>query len=529
MTLPTLDLIVLLVYLAAVVAFGCWFVRRSRSPEQFMAAGRALPGWAVGMSIFGTYLSSNTFLGVPGKAFGGSWNFFVFSLSLPIAVVLASRFFVPFYRRSGEISAYHHLEARFGPWARTYAVVCYLLTQLARVGSILFGVSLALQALTGWPMAPIILVAGAMVTLYTLLGGIEAVIWTDVVQSLVLMAGAVAVACVVLIDMPGGPAQAVRVAAENGKFSLGSFSLSVRESTFWVVMLYGLFINLNNFGIDQSYIQRYHTARSEGAARQSLWLGALLYVPVSLLFFFIGSSLFSYYTARPEMMAEVKRRVAAEKLAAAGAVPGAADYDAWLAAEAGKLKPADIGDKVLPHFIVAKLPRGLAGLLIAAILAAAMSSVDTSLNSSATVTLSDLYKRYVRPGAGERESMRVLHAATLAFGALGTGAALAMIGVQSVLAAWWELSGIFAGGMLGLFLLGRIVRKARSPAAALAVTVGVLVILWLSLSAKWSFLPPALRNPLHAHMTIVVGTLTIFLVGLLASRVAGGRTAEQGG
>jgi len=205
MTLPAADIIVLLVYLAGVVAFGCWFVRRSRTTEGFMAAGRALPGWAVGLSIFGTYLSSNTFLGVPGKAYGGNWNSFVFSLSLPVAALIAVRYFVPFYRRSGEISAYHHLQRRFGTWARTYAVVCYLLTQLARMGSIMYGVALALNALVGWDMATIIVVTGLLVTAYTMLGGIEAVIWTDVVQSIVLMVGAAVVTGFCCLTCPRGP------------------------------------------------------------------------------------------------------------------------------------------------------------------------------------------------------------------------------------------------------------------------------------------------------------------------------------
>jgi len=410
-----------------------------------MAAGRALPGWAVGLSIFGTYLSSNTFLGVPGKAFGGNWNSFVFSLSLPIAAIVAVKVFVPFYRRTGEISAYHHLEKRFGPWARTYALVCYLLTQVARIGAVMFGVALAMNALLGWDMAAIILVAGALVTLYTLLGGIEAVIWTDVVQSIVLMVGAVVVAAIILFSMPEGPRQAVTLAAERGKFSLGSFGLDLTQATFWVVLVYGLFINLTNFGIDQSYVQRYHAARSDREAGRSVWLGALLYVPISALFFFIGTSL------------------------------------------------------------------------------AAMSSIDTSLNSSATVILSDLYRRYLRPQAGEKESMRVLHVATLVWGALGTGTALSLIGVRSILDAWWVLSGIFAGGMLGLFLLGLIARRAGNAAAATAVVLGSLVILWMALSVRTEWLPEALRSPLHAHMIIVVGTLTIFLVGLLVSRFAGRR------
>ena len=196
--LPAIDIAVLVVYLVAVVGLGAWFVRRNRTTRDFMAAGGSLPGWAVGLSIFGTYLSSNTFIGVPGKAYGMNWNGFVFSLSLPIAAFISVKWFVPFYRRHAGLSAYEHLETRFGAWARVYAVVCYLLTQVSRVGTIMFGVSVGLHALTGWDIAAIILVSGFAVTLYTLLGGIEAVIWTDAIQSVILTLGAVVVVVLIL-------------------------------------------------------------------------------------------------------------------------------------------------------------------------------------------------------------------------------------------------------------------------------------------------------------------------------------------
>ena len=520
--LPIVDIMVFFLYLAGVVMFGCWFVKKSRSSENFTTAGRSLPGWAVGMSIFGTYLSSNTFIGVPGRAYGTNWNFFVFSLSLPVAAWLAARFFVPFYRRSHEISAYHHLEGRFGPWARTYAVVCYLFTQIARMAAIMFGVALALNALTGWSVATIIMSAGVLVTLYTLLGGIEAVIWTDVVQSIILVGGAVLVAAFVTFGMPGGPARAVSIAHAQGKFSLGSFGLSVTESTFWVVFLYGVFINLNNFGIDQSYVQRYHTARSERDARGSVWMGALTYIPVSLLFFFIGSCLFSYYDSRPDMLEEVRIRTATVAVDHAPGVLSGQARDEAIRDMAAGYGPTDIGDKVLPHFIVTALPAGIAGLLIAAIAAAAMSSIDTGLNSSATVILSDIYIRYIRPRAGEAERMRVLHGATLVWGMLGTAAALAMIGVESILAVWWELSGIFAGALLGLFLLGMIWRAVDGFSAAVAVTAGVTVILWMTVSPRIEALPTVLRSPFNPNLTIVAGTLSIVLVGLATTVVRGG-------
>ena len=455
--LRTTDLIVLIVYMAGVFAMGCWFARKSGKPEGFMAAGRSLPGWAVGLSIFGTYVSSIGFLGNTGKAYGGTWNSWVFGLSLPIAAFIAVRWFIPLYRGSSEVSAYYHLEKRFGPWARTYALVCYLMSQLARIGTILYLVALALSPLTGWDIKTIILVTGVLVTAYTLLGGIEAVIWTDVVQSFVLIAGAFLCAGLILTGMPEGSGQLFEIAKENGKFSLGSFSLSpgsftLPQPTFWIVLIYGVFINIQNFGIDQSFVQRYATAKSDRAAKFSVWLAALLFPVMSALFFFIGTGLFSLYEANPEMLNEVRTQVVVTQLAQDGLT---ATND-LIAAKAAALTAADVGDKVLPHFIVNKLPIGLAGLLIAAIFAAAMSSMDTSLNSSATLYLCDIHKRYFRPEAGDRESMRILHGATLIVGIAGTLTALAMLRVKSALDAWWNLQGIFTGGMLGLFLLGLI-------------------------------------------------------------------------
>lgn len=528
--LRTPDLIVLLVYMAGVFGLGCWFAKKSGKTEEFMAAGRSLPGWAVGLSIFGTYVSSIGFLGNTGKAFGGNWSSWVFGLSLPIAAVVAVRYFIPLYRSEKEISAYYHLEIRFGPWARTYALVCYLLSQLARMGTILYLVALALAPLTGWDVKTIILVTGVLVTVYTLLGGIEAVIWTDVVQSVVLIAGAIFCAVLILQGMPEGAGQLFSVAAENEKFGLGGFSvrpetLFFEEPTFWIVLFYGIFINLQNFGVDQSFVQRYATAKSDREAKFSVWLAALMFPPVSALFFFIGTGLFSLYQSSPELLSEVRTQVAETQLIQ----DGVDVTDAALAERAAELTPPDIGDKVLPHFIVTQLPAGLAGLLIAAIFAAAMSSMDTSLNSSATLWLCDIHRRYLRPAAGERESMRVLHVATFVFGVGGTLTALAMIRVRSALDAWWTLQGIFTGGVLGLFLLGLISRRARNPQAIFATLAGIGLILWLALS-RTDFWPTAWSgwaSPFHSFLTIVFGTTTIVLVGVLAGVLKLNKTSTE--
>jgi SSS family solute:Na+ symporter len=349
--LPIVDIIIILAYLAAMVGIGFYFSRRNKSTDQFTRASGKIPGWAIGLSIYATFLSSNTFLGVPGKAFGGNWNAFVFSISMPLAAWVASRYFVPFYRNTGEISAYTHLEKRFGPWARTYAVVCFLLTQFARMGSIFFGMALSLQALTGFSMSSIMIVMGACIIIYTVLGGMEAVIWTEVVQGIIKTLGALLILFLVIKQIPGGFSKVWDIAAADNKLSLGSLSPNFTESTFWVVLFYGFFINLNNFGMDQNYIQRYHTARSAKQAGRSVWLCVAMYVPASLLFFIIGTSLYAYYNLHPHLLEPVKMLAASDKLPAVVPVN---EIDQV----AASLKPADYADKVLPNFMVTNIPTG---------------------------------------------------------------------------------------------------------------------------------------------------------------------------
>ncbi len=487
-----IDLTIFALYLGGTILFGSWFVRRSRSTEAFTVALRSMPGWACGMSIFATYVSSISFLAIPGNAFLGDWNAYVFSLSLPVATWVAVRFFVPLYRSIGEVSAYAFLEQRFGPWARAYASTFYLLTQLARMGSVMFLMALPLSALLGWDVRTIILAAGLSVIVYTMLGGIEAVIWNDTIQGIVLTAGAVLCAVLIPLRMPDGPAQVFEIAAQMDKFSLGGFGASLSESTFWVVLVYGLFINLQNFGVDQGFIQRFVTARDDRQARVAAWVGGLLYVPVSAIFFFIGTALFAYYQASP------------------GLLPA-------------DLQASGASDRVFPYFIVSALPVGLTGLLVASVFAAAMSTISTSLNSSATIVLEDFYRRYVNRNASERAGMTVLYGTTLVLGLAGIGIAMAMIRVESALDAWWTLASIFSGGMLGLFLLGYLSRHTRNPEAVIAVVVGLLVILW---TTRPEFFPVSVN--VHSFLTIVFGTSAIFLTGFLLTRLRAVTTGRSG-
>ncbi len=510
--LPLLDIIIIAVYLVLMILVGMYFARKNSNADQYSTASGLIPGWAIGLSIYATFLSSNTFLGVPGKAFGANWNAFVFSLSMPFAAWVAIKYFVPFYRNTGEVSAYTNLEKRFGPWARTYAVACFLFTQLARMGSIFFGISLTLQALTGYDMQTIMLITGICIIIYTVMGGIEAVIWTEVVQGILKTIGAFIIIYLIVTKMDGGFQKIMEIGSADNKFSLGSFSPDFSTSSFWVVLLYGFFINLNNFGMDQNYVQRYHTAQSEQQASKSVWLCVLIYVPASFLFFIIGACLYAYYQTNPELIEPLKLKAAAEKLGSSASLQE-------IKAFAQTLLPSDYGDKVMPHFMVTMIPTGILGLIISAILSAAMSTISSGMNASATVFSEDIYKRYINPTATDKQSLRLLHIATVVFGLAGMGCGIAMIGIKSILDIWWQLSGIFAGGMLGLFLLGLIAKKSQNNDAILATILGIILISWLSLSI---FIPEQysyLKNPLHASMTIVVGTLVIFLSGLIFSKL----------
>ncbi len=495
--MTVLDLLLILFYLLAMVGIGVYFSRKNKSSEQFTTASGSIPGWALGLSFYATFLSAITFLGDPGKSFGANWNPFVFSLSIPLAAIVATKWFVPFYRESGEISAYTHLEKRFGNWARTYAMVCFIMTQLARMGTIFYGIALTLNALTGIDMRLIILVAGLCIILYTVLGGMKAVIWTEVIQAVLKTMGAVMILYLITLQTP--LSRIIERGMKEDKFSLGTFDFDFQSSSFWVILTYGFFINLTNFGIDQNYIQRYHTAQNPNDAAKSIWLCVLYYVPVSFLFFFIGTALYSFYAENPALIWELKQQVSMEKN-----IP------------LDSLQASDYGDRVLPYFMKTQIPAGFLGLLIAALLSAGMSTMSSGMNSSATVFLKDIYLRYIDPAAGAKIQFRVLLIATTCMGGLGIVFGISMIGVKSLLDVWWKLSGIFAGGMLGIFLLGFLAKNVRNFEAKIAAVVGLILIALMSFKEA---LPSFLQIPLDSKMTVAVGTVSIVSIGVLVQKM----------
>ena len=477
-----IDLAVIAAYLVGTTAFGCSFYFRKGSfgdAKTFMAGGGRIPGWVLTLSIFATYVSSISFLALPAKAYLTNWNVLVLSFSIPIAAGIAAVWFVPFYRKMTSVSAYSFLENRFGFWARAYASGCFLLMQGVRSGMILFLLALLLKSLLGFSIPSVILVVGVSTIIYSMLGGLLAVVWTDAVQAVLLIGGALLCFVVLGCTLPDGFVAGLKMAFDAGKFSHGSFSLvDWGSETFWVTFVYGVFLNLQNFGIDQSYTQRYVAAKSEKEAVRSMFSGAILYVPVSLVFVAIGTLLWVWVKMHP------------------GVVP-----DEVLAKS----------DAVFPWFIVNRLPTGVTGLLVAAIIAAAMSTVSATLNSGATVLLEDYRKRFAKASVSPLSQIRFLRGMTAVLGAFAIGVALAVMNVTSILTTWWAVQSVLSGGMLGLFLLGAFARRTRKIQAAVATVLGIVVVFWIVLGQVLTFGCAII----HLNLAIVLGTFVLVVTGVM--------------
>jgi len=483
MQISILDIAVIIVYLLGVTLFGCSFYFRKGSEDAgtFMSGGGRIPGWAIALSIFATLVSSISFLALPAKAYLTNWNCYVLTLTIPIAAFIAAVWFVPFYRKTASISAYTYLEERFGPWARIYASACFLVMQSARSGVILFLLALTLKSALGFSSLAIIIVTGILTMIYSMMGGFKAVIWADAVQSLILIAGTLVVIVSLVLDMPDGLGNGLKTAWDAGKFSLGSLSLSDWSTeTFWVSFVYGIFINLQNFGIDQSFTQRYIAAKDLKSARRSAFHGAMMYVPVTLLFVFIGTLLWIFSETHP------------------GAVPP---------------EVAGQSDAVYPWYIVHRLPRGMSGLLIAAIIAAAMSTIAATLNSGSTVLLEDYFKKFFPQKATEKANIKFLRTMTVALTLFSIGVAVAVMNVKSALTVWWSMQSVLSGGMLGLFLLGVFTKRTTSRQAAIATVLGLVTVIYITFGQKILPLP----SFIHLNLAIVLGTLTIFFTGFVLS------------
>ena len=297
--LGAFDIAILAAYCVVVVGMGVYYTRKCRTAEEFMVAGRSIPAWAAGLAIMSTYTSSISYIATPGKAYDTNWHPFIFSLAIFPVAWLACRYAVPYYRKMKLLSVYEFLEERIGAWGRVYAALSFLLYIVGRTAVILYLVGLLLNQFLNWPIELIIVVVGVVTILYTLLGGMEAVIWTDVMQSVIMIGGLVF--CVVSLSwrVCTGPEPLIQAAVDAHKFSLGSWDLSLSSRTIWVMIIYGVTENLRNLLADQNFVQKYSSVSTEQQARRSIWIAMLIYIPMTAVFLYIGTALFAFYSTWP--------------------------------------------------------------------------------------------------------------------------------------------------------------------------------------------------------------------------------------
>ncbi len=480
----TLNYAVLGVYLAALIGMGFYFARRGTSTEDFFKAGGRIPWWAAGISIFGTTLSAITYMSLPGKTFATDWRYMMLNVAIVVVAPFVVYLFLPFFRRLNVTTAYEYLEQRFNLAVRLLASVLFVLMQFGRIGIVLYLPALALSVVTSIDVNVCILLMGVLCIFYTTLGGIEAVIWTDVIQVIVLMGGALFCLVLMSFHVPGGWNGACEIAEGAGKFRTFDFRFDLTTATFFVLLFGGFADKMISYGTDQSVIQRYLTTKDEAAARRGIWLNAIIAMPATLLFFGLGSMLYAFYQTQPAALS-----------------PAVGQQDA-----------------IFPWYIVTQLPAGVAGLLIAGLFAASMSSLDSSMNSVATAVTTDFYRRF-RSHAEDRTCLKLARWITVLIGVAGT--ALALVMAQWNIKSLWDqmvtVLGLFGGGLAGLFLLAIFTRRT-SGAAALAALLGSSALQFV---IKQSY-------PVHPSVLPVSGIVSCLILGLGLSAVLPNRKPVDG-
>ncbi len=500
MTLSGLDQLVLLLYMAAVLGLGFYFSRRNVSTEEYFLGGRRFSGWVIGLSLVGTSISSITFIAYPGDAYKTSWLRFLPNLLLPVAVFIAAWLFLPRFRQGNATSAYEFLERRYGPSVRVYGACTFILAQLVRVSTILYLLALLIQEVMGLDPVTAIWVAGVFVAVYTVLGGFDAVIWTDVIQTLVLLLGGLFCLYIIVDLVPGGIATIWDIAIADNKLSFSElrdgelvpvgWGFSLSEKTATMMLLLGLSTWLTEYSSNQNTVQRFCAASSLQQARRGLLVCALSSLPIWAFYMFLGTSLYVFFQLNPT---DVSQEI---------------------------LQGSRKAEQILPYFITRYLPNGVLGLVIAAALAAAMSSLDSSINSVTTVAVSDIYRRHIKPGREDRHYLRVAWGIAVVVSVLMVMGALLIMRAETrtLQDAATILVSLFGGGLLGLYLYGFLTRGGDSRAVWIGVAVTMVFTAWSVLASR-ELLPAALQIPFDLYYTGIIANVLMFCVIALAAAV----------
>jgi len=545
-------------YLAYVLVDGVRRAKGTNRIEGYFLADRGLPWWVVGLSVMATQLSAVTLIGTTGQGATDGMRFVQFYFGLPVAMVILGVTLVPFLHGAKVFTAYEYLERRFDARTRSLTSFLFLLSRGMAAGTIVAAPAVVFSAVFGWDLRWGVALIGVPTVVYTMLGGVQAVAWVDVKQMVLIVGALVAVVVVLLLKIPVQPDDALRVAGAAGRMQIFDFSFDVsRTYTFWSGIIGGTFLMLSYFGTDQSQVQRYLTARSVNEARSSLLMSAYWKIPLQALVLLVGVLVFVYYIFQPGPLlfnpaqesrvraeagaeyqalerrydeAQSRREAAARSLASAPRSdgPAATEFrarddearavrgEALALAERVTGEPSEDVNYVIPRFVLHALPIGLAGLFIAAIMAAAMSSIAAELNSLSTATVIDFYRRWIRPDGSDAHFLAVSKVATGLWGLFACGVAVYAATLGSLIEVVNRFGSFFYGSILGVFLLA-MVPAARAAGAFIGLIAGMGAV------AAVTFGAPSVSFLWHN----VVGALTVLAVGLLVS--GAGRAAAARG
>ncbi len=477
MQLQALDLIIIILYVAQVMLFGWYFGRNQKNIRDYFVGNRDVPWWAITFSIVATETSTATFISIPGLAFGGNMTFLQLAFGYLLGRAVIVWLFIPLYFRGDLFTVYQVLDQRFGPRAKRAAAFLFLITRSLADGLRLLLTAIVLREITGWSFAFSIIIIGAITILYTYLGGMRAVIWTDVSQLFIYIAGAVIAGYILLDRIPGGWSEYVAMGQAAGKFQVFDFIFSLsRAYTFWAGLVGGAFLTTATHGTDQMMAQRYLCARSSRQAATALLASGVIVLAQFALFLMIGAGLYVFYSHFPPATGFAR------------------------------------ADRVFPYFIVHELPTGVAGLVIAATFAAAMSTLSSSLNSSATTSLTDFYRPMIKPEASEAHYLKISRWMTVFWGVVQICVATGGTGFnESIVNQVLAVAAFTNGPILGLFFLGTLTTRVLEKSALTGLVFGILFMLIVN------FVLPSFGVTVAWPWFVLIGSIVTFATGYLAS------------
>ncbi|MEZ4952704.1 MAG: sodium/solute symporter [Saprospiraceae bacterium] len=465
-----INTIVLILYFMVMLWIGFYFSKKQKTADDYFKGGRRIPFWAAGLSLIGTGLSAITYVAVPAKAFATDWSYFLIRLSLLFVPFIIAYLYIPIFRGLDVSTAYEYLQKRFNLATRLISSLFFIIFQLGRIGIILYLPAVALNVVADFDVITCIILIGIISLAYTIMGGIEAVIWTDVIQVFILYGGIILSVIFISYELENGVTEIISIGKENNKFNILDLSFNLDEPNIWVVVFGGFFINLTTYGSDQSMVQRYLTTKSNKDATKSIWTTVAIGFILGWLFFFMGTALYAYYKTNPNQM----------------------------------LHTMTSNDALFPWYIISQLPTGVSGLLIAGIFAAAMSSLSSSMNSAATAYTMDFHQLFKK----EFNAVTVGRLVTLAIGMGGILVAIlfATLNVKSIWDEFLKIIGLMTGGLGSVFLLGLATKKANGA--------GVLIGLILSAVVQYFV---GIYKPFNLLLYTASGFITCFVFGYLFS------------